>query len=233
MHISALSTLLVAATLFGQSQAHYRFYQLIANGQTYPQWQYIRQYDNINSRSPITSVTSNDIRCNLNGASKGSGVGVVSVAPGSTVGFVADGAVYHPGPYSAWLGKAPGDVTQWDGSGANWFKIWEKAQTGVTSSGLQWDTTSSQVTFKIPSATPPGQYLLRIEQIGLHSAGSAGGAQFYISCAHIQVTGSGSGNPSKVSLPGAYKATDPGLLINLYYPVPTSYTPAGPAPWSG
>lgn len=39
----------------------------------------------------------------------------------------------------------------------------------------------------------PGEYLLRIEQIGLHSASAKGGAQFYISCAQIKVTGSGSG----------------------------------------
>lgn len=43
------------------------------------------------------------------------------------------------------------------------------------------------------------QYLLRIEQIGLHVAGAP---QYYISCAQITVTGGGGGNPPKVSIPG-------------------------------
>jgi hypothetical protein len=44
----------------------------------------------------------------------------------------------------------------------------------------------------------------------LHSASAAGGAQFYISCAQINVTDGGSGSPSPlVAFPGAYKASDP------------------------
>ncbi len=74
--------------------------------------------------------------------------------------------------------------------------------------------------WNIPAATPSGDYLLRVEHIGLHSASSAGGAQFYISCAQITVTGGGAGTPSPlVAFPGAYKATDPGLMLNIYYPV--------------
>lgn len=47
-------------------------------------------------------------------------------------------------------------------------------------------------------------------QIALHSAYSAGGAQFYMSCANIRVTGSGSTELSGgVSLPGAYQSSDP------------------------
>ena len=36
------------------------------------------------------------------------------------------------------------------------------------------------------------------------------------SCAQITITGGGSANPSKVSFPGAYSPTDPGILINIY-----------------
>lgn len=57
--------------------------------------------------------------------------------------------------------------------------------------------------------------------------GSAGGAQFYISCYQLRVTGGGSANPSGVSFPGAYSPTDPGILFNLYNN-PTSYTVPGP-----
>jgi hypothetical protein len=34
-------------------------------------------------------------------------------------------------------------------------------------------------------------------------------------------------------LPGGYKATDPGIMINIYYPIPTSYKYPGPAVWKG
>jgi hypothetical protein len=74
--------------------------------------------------------------------------------------------------------------------------------------------------FTIPKATPSGDYLARIEHIGLHAASQKNGAQFYLSCAQITVTGGGSGTPSPlVSFPGAYSATDPGILIQIYWPV--------------
>lgn len=83
---------------------------------------------------------------------------------------------------------------------------------------------------QIPRCLQNGDYLLRAEHIGLHSASSVGGAQFYISCAQLTVSGgSGTYNPRNiVSFPGAYQATHPGIMINIYYPVPTSYTPPGP-----
>lgn len=57
-----------------------------------------------------------------------------------------------------------------------------------------------------------------------------------ISCAQITVTGgTGTANPSpSMTLPGAYHNTDPGLLINIYYPIPTNYTyPGGVTVWKG
>ena len=71
-------------------------------------------------------------------------------------------------------------------------------------------------TFTVPSSIASGQYLLRAEAIALHAAGSAGGAQFYMTCYQINVTGGGSTVPAGVSLPGAYSANDPGILINIY-----------------
>lgn len=72
----------------------------------------------------------------------------------------------------------------------------------------------------------PGDYLLRIEHIGLHGAGESGGAQFYPSCAQVTVEGSGSGTPAPTaSFPGAYSADDPGILINIYWPIVSYSTP--------
>jgi hypothetical protein len=83
---------------------------------------------------------------------------------------------------------------------------------------------------QIPSCIAAGEYLLRGEHIGLHAASTAGGAQFYVSCAQLKISGGGSTDPpNKVAFPGAYKASDPGIQININYPVPTSYKNPGPA----
>lgn len=90
--------------------------------------------------------------------------------------------------------------------------------------------------FNMPTCVAPGEYLLRAELIALHSAGSQGGAQFYMECAQIKVTGSGTSQGSNyVSFPGAYKANDPGVQVSIYdnkgqpYP-PNGYKIPGPAP---
>jgi hypothetical protein len=88
------------------------------------------------------------------------------------------------------------------------------------------------VSVTLPSCLANGDYLLRVEHIALHSASTVGGAQFYLSCAQLTVTG-GTGTlntGSLVAFPGAYSATDPGILFQLYWPIPTSYTNPGPAP---
>ena len=83
----------------------------------------------------------------------------------------------------------------------------------------------------LPSALPSGDYLVRAEQIGLHVVGKP---QLYVGCGQITVTGGGSGSPGPlVAFPGAYSMSDPGLSININYPKPTSYTPPGPAVWTG
>lgn len=87
---------------------------------------------------------------------------------------------------------------------------------------------------KLPQALPSGDYLVRIEHIALQTASTAGGAQFYISCGQIKVTSSGNGTPGPlVSFPGAYKANDPGIMINIYQSNPPAYIAPGPAVWTG
>lgn len=71
------------------------------------------------NNSPVEDVTSPNIRCNINTPA----TQTVSVAAGSTIGFILDNTLYHSGPAAIYLGKAPGSVASWDGSGANWFKV--------------------------------------------------------------------------------------------------------------
>lgn len=90
-------------------------------------------------------------------------------------------------------------------------------------------TAPSNYKYTIPKCLKAGYYLVRHETIALHSAYEYPGAQWYPSCHQIQVTGSGTstGPSSKVSFPGAYKATDPGIVYDSYKA--QTYTIPGPA----
>jgi cellulase len=132
------------------------------------------------------------------------------------------------------------DAATADGS-SSFFKIfqdtWGKNPSGGSGSDDYWgtkdlNTNCGKMDVKIPSGLAPGDYLLRAEAIALHSASGLNGAQFYITCYQITVTGGGSTNPSGVSFPGAYKATDPGIQINIYQNLAT-YVAPGPAVISG
>lgn len=70
-------------------------------------------------------------------------------------------------------------------------------------------------TFDFPTCIPDGEYLLRIEQLGIHNPWPAGIPQFYISCAQISVSGgSGSFSPS-LSIPGHVSESDSGYTANV------------------
>jgi Auxiliary Activity family 9 (formerly GH61) len=63
----------------------------------------------------------------------------------------------------------------------------------------------------------PGEYLIRVEHIALHQAAQVDGAQYYVSCGQVKVTGTGAGKPGPlVAFPGAYQPNDPGLKVNIY-----------------
>ena len=68
----------------------------------------------------------------------------------------------------------------------------------------------------LPKTLKAGDYLVRHEIIALHLAADQGGAEFYPSCTQIRLEGSGSDVvQDTVSLPGAYKDTDPGILYDV------------------
>lgn len=233
------TSFLAAAAFLPAVFAHYNFEALIVNGNVTGAYEYVRQTNN--SNSPITDITSTNMRCNSGGllASTMAKTSTYTVAPGDNVGFTIDAAISHPGPLSVWMSKAPDGTTadEYDGSG-DWFKIYELTTYEITSAGLQWATyipgTSGiqNFTVDIPSELPAGDYLLRGEHIALHAAEEFEGAQYYIGCAQLSVTGSGSGSPSPVSsIPGQYTGYEAGLIIDIYYPIPTNYTAPGISTW--
>jgi len=68
-------------------------------------------------------------------------------------------------------------------SGLSWFKV---AESGLESGVWAVDKmiqNGGWHYFTMPSCVAPGQYLMRVELLALHSASVQGGAQFYMECA--------------------------------------------------
>jgi len=228
---------LYIAAVLGVASCHTIFVQLAAGGTTNAIGVGIRDpsYD-----GPITDVSSNPIACNGGPNPTTASNVVINVKAGGTVtavwrhtetsgpGDVVDPS--HKGPVMAYMKKVSSALTD-PGYGAGWFKI---SEAGLTNVGSQtWATqdliaNQGKQEITIPPCIADGQYLLRPELIALHGASNTNGAQFYMECAQINVTGgTGAKTPATVSLPGAYKASDPGILLNIYKTL-TSYTIPGP-----
>ncbi|KAF4918714.1 putative endo-beta-1,4-glucanase D [Colletotrichum viniferum] len=130
----------------------------------------------------------------------------------------------HYGPVIVYLSKVDNAASA-DGSSA-WFKIFENGWSAKSGAGSgdddNWgvkdlNACCGKMDVPISKDLADGDYLLRAEVVALHTAGSSGGAQFYMTCYQISISGgTGSAKPSTVSFPGAYKASDPGILVNIH-----------------
>lgn len=208
--------------------AHYIFQQFTYGGVKYPVGKYIRP--NTNYNSPVTDVTSNDLRCNVGGGS-GASTDTIVVSAGSSFSFTTDTAVYHQGPLSIYMAKAPTTAAEYDGSGQAWFKIFDLGPVFNADGTATW-TLASTYTATLPSALPNGDYLLRVQQLAIHNPYPSL-PQFYDACAQVTVTGGGSGVPGPlVSIPGFITGTEPGYTANIYSNF-HNYTIPGPPVWAG
>ncbi|KAI0132996.1 glycoside hydrolase [Xylariales sp. AK1849] len=228
--------LLAIAANAASVAAHTIFVQLESGGTTYDVSHAIRDpsYD-----GPITDVTSDALACNGGPNPTTASSDIIDVTAGSTVTAIwrhtlesgADDVLdaSHLGPTLAYLKKVD-DATTDSGVGDGWFKIQEDGyDEGV------WATTTvinnaGEHEITIPSCIENGQYLLRAELIALHAASSTAGAQLYMECAQINISGgTATVSPTTYSIPGIYAADDPGLLINIYSMTSSSvYTIPGP-----
>ncbi|KAF2737906.1 glycoside hydrolase family 61 protein-like protein [Polyplosphaeria fusca] len=183
------------------------------------------------SNNPIQNVNDANFACNTGFRSPVSSK-VLDVKGGDKIGVkwghVLGGpqmpndpdnpiAKSHKGPAIFYMAKVDNAASA-SGQNQKWFKVYED---GLDSSG-QWGvdrmvSTGGWQDFTLPSCIAPGQYLLRAELIALHSAKNQGQAQFYMGCAQVNVVSGGSKTGDQtVSFPGAYKANDAGILINIY-----------------
>ncbi|KAI0176972.1 putative endoglucanase [Pestalotiopsis sp. NC0098] len=213
--------------------AHYFFPHLIVNNNFTGYYEYVRE-DTQGYMPFKNGYESTDLRCNTGSQDFASKTGVYKVKAGDELGFGTDfnALIQHPGPMQVYLSKAPGDVREYDGSG-DWFKIWELGPQQFSSDGIEWGVTNiGNFTFTLPEETPAGQYLVRIEHIGVHGAGDFGGAEFFFNCAQIEVESESTAVPSPVvQIPGLYTGYEPGIEFYMYRPWIVNYTMPGPVPW--
>ncbi|KAK7757155.1 hypothetical protein SLS62_000704 [Diatrype stigma] len=219
---------ILTASFVAAVSAHQNFHQFWVNEVT-PGYQIgIRMPP---SNSPVTDVTSDDIACNVNGSVVPSGVETIAANEGDkiTVGWDESG---HPGPITHFLFGPVDDAAQATGIGAGWFKIDELDYTNGTWANEVLENNGGNYTFSLPTGLASGEYLLRSEMLALHGAQTVGGAQFYIGCAQLKITGTGTGSCTPtISLPGAYNAEDDDIYIPDVYNGfdPTTYTAPGGA----
>ncbi|KAF8134797.1 glycosyl hydrolase family 61-domain-containing protein [Mycena galopus ATCC 62051] len=190
----------------------------------------IRQVD---TNSPVTSVSDPNLACGPN-AQLAQDIATANPGDAINVNWVSTaGAWFHDvGPMLTYLsncGSAP--CSGFDPANAMWFKI---EQVGRVSTGWAQALLNSgaPANLSLPSNLAPGNYLMRHEIIALQNAVSKGGAEFYASCSQLSVGGSETGAPTSsdlVKLPGAYSATDPGILVDVYSNPDAPYTFPGPA----
>ncbi|KAH8080252.1 glycoside hydrolase family 61 protein [Cristinia sonorae] len=244
--IKLLTPLVLAALQASQVAAHGGVLSYTINGVTFQgfksyntpagQTSIQREWD---TYDPITDPTSASLPCNINGASLGAGQQSATVPAGSSVLAQWNDWPHAIGPVMVYMANCNGACTNADPSSLSWFKIDEAgllsgnydsgewAQGKLIDDGSTWTTT-------IPASLAPGEYMLRHELLAIHTSNQP---QFYPECAQLIVTGSGTAQPSGsflVKFPGAYKASDPGVTIDIYaHPDATNYTIPGPSVWRG
>ncbi|KAJ2686795.1 hypothetical protein IWW39_003382 [Coemansia spiralis] len=140
------------------------------------------------------------------------------------------------GPCNHWLASTASGTDN-----LKWFRIGERGYTAEDGWCTDVIRRDGQLVVSMPDDLPVGEYIFRNEIIDLTYAGKTNaddptmGAQFYADCLKYKVAGGKNQKmPTEglVSLPGAYLATDKGLLVNLTAegkPPGDKYTVPGPA----
>ncbi|TFK98989.1 glycosyl hydrolase family 61-domain-containing protein [Pterulicium gracile] len=185
---------------------------------------------------PVKGANNPDINCGL-----GSKIAsdVLQVMPGDRLSFEWHGGDGSPwphniGPMMTYMASCGDQLcNDFDSTKAKWFKI---EQTGRVAPGKAW-IQGRLLDFDVPANVTlpgniqPGNYLIRHEIIALHLGEQKGGAEFYPSCAQLEVGGNGNGKPSEdelVTFPGGYSDDDPGVHAKQIWDVNAKYVYPGP-----
>ncbi|KZV96982.1 hypothetical protein EXIGLDRAFT_714105 [Exidia glandulosa HHB12029] len=191
---------------------------------------------------PITDVTSSSMTCNGSpNALDTVSTNVCSIAAGSKITLrwghtLTSGAEdvidsSHKGPVIVYMAKVSNA-----GTGApptsGWFKIYHAGLSNGRWAVDDLIANGGKLTVTIPSCIPAGQYLIRGELIALHAASSYPGAQLYMECGNLQVTGGGSKSPATVAVFSLILTADDVASTYNLYSGQTTYTIPGPAPFT-
>ncbi|KAJ3545887.1 hypothetical protein NMY22_g2267 [Coprinellus aureogranulatus] len=169
---------------------------------------------------PILDPTSSTLACNNDGSAGALQLTASAIPAGSKITAFWNTWPHDTGPVIAYLSQCPSSgCTSVNTRTSKWFKIDEAGLLSGTVGAGKWAAgamiaNNNSWTTTIPSSVPSGQYLIRFETIALHSMP----AQFYPECAQIEITGGGNVAPSAdqlVTFPGGYKASDPGVTIDI------------------
>lgn len=250
---------LIGAVLVRDAVAHQVHGILLVNDTETPPWKYVRDvgpqyaYSEYGDSGDFPKVTPqmdiNDlnITCGRRAFDSAAVTDTADVLAGSEVGFRVSwdgdgkyGRFWHPGPAQIYLSRAPNDdIKNYRGDG-DWFKIAYGGPVG-NNEWLVWG--KHEFNFTIPKTTPPGKYLMRIENI--FPTHMYDYSQWYINCAQVNIIGPGGGTPTQFAkFPGTYDINDPGIRIpeNQFVQgglVPDSemrlldYKAPGPPVWTG
>jgi len=229
------------ALLIAETSAHGAVTSYVIGGTTYPGYtgyspstsppSIERQWTN--GYNPVLSITDPAMTCNGGTSAALS----ANIASGSTITAKWAQWTHQQGPVMVWMYKCPGAFTACDGKSALWFKIDQMGMTAPPLTGTSWGTAVVYATLEwtstIPAKLAPGNYLIRHELLALHQANAP---QWYMECAQLTVTGSGTEVPSGsylTAIPAYASANDPGVNIDIYSSTATTYTSPGPAVWTG
>ncbi|KAM7186853.1 Glycosyl hydrolase family 61 domain containing protein [Naviculisporaceae sp. PSN 640] len=249
------------AILASEVAAHQVQGILLVNKTETPRWKYVRdvapQYphgpwdypegSDFPKTPPQTDIYSTNITCGREAFASAAKTETADVLAGDEVGFRVSwdgsgeyGVFWHQGPIQIYLSRAPNDdITNYRGDG-DWFKI---AYAGPENDN-KWSAWPGvgDYNFTIPKTTPPGKYLLRIEQfMPTHMEAYS---QWYVNCAQVNIIGPGGGTPTGFArFPGTYDNKDPGIqvppnqFVNGILPNDQmrlmGYKAPGPAVWTG
>ncbi|KAJ1901375.1 hypothetical protein LPJ66_000836 [Kickxella alabastrina] len=237
------SALVLVSSLASMASAHTFLRTLTIDGKQTEVGQCIEPYHGPDKTSGVKDPASDDMTCGFPGSSKDADL--CPVEPGSEVRAEfrnydneeeADGKFNmaidesHQGPCFAYM--AP---LESGGKGDVWFKIFEDGYSSGSWCVNKIRFSMGFMNITIPEDILPGDYLLRTEVIGLQEAmyeyeeGQKKGAQYFINCAHITVSGSGTAVPQGYAIPGIYKQDEPSILFDLDKDDATKYVAPGPA----
>ncbi|KAJ4295363.1 hypothetical protein N0V90_007375 [Kalmusia sp. IMI 367209] len=185
------------------------FHSDVTPNETYiPSEQFGKEYPHYGAQLDSTNFTCGRDAIKSAGATEtaaliaGSQIGF-RVIPQIDVGNPYNNTIFHEGPGYIYMAKAPeSGLGTWVGDEGDWFKI--KEWLAVDATHWSINKTWSDLNFTIPESTPPGRYLLRVEQFTFSPY-----VQFYVNCAQVDILGVGGGTPGPFAkFPGSYNYTD-------------------------